>query len=173
MKNYSEINKLCKKGQIVFFGSTLFANTNLNELFEDIENKKIYNRSEENLKLDSAYDFFKDSISELEPSKIFINFSTEDLTNELKNPANFIEKYEWLLYQIHQNCKNCKINIVLDYCQENENHELHNFLEKFSKEVGCDFIYIPTNKIEDFSNFLKPHIRNFPINFSDAMYYEN
>lgn len=177
IKHFVEMNKISKTGEVVFLGSTFFAGMDVAELAEnDNIDMMIYNRSFSKLSLDNVDSVLASCIYPLQPLKLFVNIGEEDLQLFNHDKYTFISKYEWMLLNIHRNCKNCSIYIVSINSQKNNVNEMNETLENIAGDTGCIFIEINTgiNHGTEISVFnkLKPYIRNFPITFSDAMNYQ-
>ena len=97
-----------KKGQVVFLGSTSLSNINLIDCLGNIDDKKIYNLSINGLKLNQVENYLESILTDLAPSKLFMNIGEEDFKDKDFDLETFIEKYEWLLFQINSKCKNCR-----------------------------------------------------------------
>ncbi len=171
---FVEMNRISKKGEVVFFGSSYLADMNVAELAENNNmDVMIYNRSFQKLTLDDTDAVLTPCVYPLQPSKLFVNIGEEDLSTFAHDKEAFVSKYEWMLLNIHRNCKNCSIYIVSINSQKNNVKEMNETLESISDETGCSFIEINTglNHKTEISVFnkLKPYIRNFPISFTDAM----
>ncbi|MGN0739594.1 MAG: hypothetical protein ACI4LX_05425 [Treponema sp.] len=171
MKNFSVMNKIAKKHQAVFFGSTQLSQMDLNEILEDSSSLKVYNRSIEKLDIENVSIYVMPCVIELAPAKLFINIGEEDIKSPSFNQDSFISKYEWLLYQLHKNCSGCTLYIVPVVSAEKKVAELNSALEKLSFESGCIFVKLNGMTVFHLLTALKQHLRDFPITFADAMQY--
>ena len=111
--DFKTLNEMGKSGGVVFFGSSYFSRMNINELANNEEmGGKIYDRSVQGLKLVDSLKLLESGVYELNPAKVFVNFGEEECSSENFNMDEFINKYEWLLLNLHRNCKNSKTYIV-------------------------------------------------------------
>ena len=175
MKNFKEMNEYCKKGQVVFVGSTYFSQMRISErVLTSGMNVPVYDRSAEKLKMADALNFITDEVFELEPSKIFVNIGDEDLKSPSFDIDSFISKYEWMLLNIHRSCKDCLIYITSVVSNSAVTKSVNERLQELAKETGCTYISFESAKKEACTynkvfNILKHYIRNSPIGFADAM----
>lgn len=175
MKDFKEMNEYCKKGQIVFVGSTYFSQMKISErVLTSGMNVPVYDRSAEKLKISNALNFLSEEVFELQPSKIFVNIGDEDLKSAGFDIDAFISKYEWMLLNIHRSCENCLIYITSVVSTCSVAAKVNERLQELAKETGCTYINFEGAKkdIGSYSkvfNILKHYIRNSPIGFADAM----
>ena len=175
MKNFKEMNEYCKKGQIVFVGSTYFSQMKISErVLTSGMNIPVYDRSSEKLKVGDTLNYLADEVFELQPSKIFINIGDEDLKSPTFDVDTFISKYEWMLLNTHRSCENCLIFITSVISSSSLAGKVNEKLQNLAKETGCTFINFGNLKKDGSSyskvfNILKHYIRNSPIGFADAM----
>ncbi len=175
IKKFITLNKIAKSSGIVCFGSNYFSQMNINELADDsVIDAPIYNRSIENLSVENANEAFDSCVYPLQPKKIFVNIGDADISKDNFDAKTFINKYEWLLLNIHRNCKNCRIFIVSIISDSSAVSGVNEALAKLSSDTGCTYIdvmaqtYGNTSEIKVFS-ILKPYIRLYPITFVEAM----
>jgi len=165
--DFTALNAMAKKGGVVCFGSTTFASQNMLELAMDAGfNVPLYNRSIEGLTLEDAHEVLERAVVPLQPSKIFVNFGEEDPISDLDS---YIARYEWLLLNIHRNCKNSRIYIVSVRSEDKNASKLNCRLADLAESTGCRFVDISFGSV--FAS-LKPYMRKFPIDFADAMLYK-
>ena len=141
MISFEEVNKYCKKRQVVFVGSSYFNNLEVNK--ENLTNnlqKLIYNRSAERLNIESALDFLKNQVFPLEPSEIFVNIGDEDLKSAGFDLQHFIDNYEWMLLNIHRSCKDCIIYITSVVSVSPAVKQVNKKLFELAKDTGCTFV---------------------------------
>jgi len=170
IKEIKESKQNLKLGQIVFLGSTKLANMDLYDYLRDITSFSIYNESVPKLKIEDL-EKCVEMISNLQPSKLFISIGEEEIKNEKLDIDDFISKYEWFLYKINQNCKNCTLYIISLNEENDIAKKVNKRLQKLSEECGCRFIKLIGNSICDFISTIKVYLRKFPINFVEAMRY--
>ena len=160
-----------KKGQVVFLGSTSLSNNNLIDCLGNIDDKKIYNLSINGLKLNQVENYLESILTDLAPSKLFMNIGEEDLKDKDFDLETFIEKYEWLLFQINSKCKNCRLFLISIFDTSWIGEKVNVALEKLALETGCKFINLNQNSLWDSVCILRIYLRTFPINFTEAMQY--
>ena len=163
--------KNAKKGQFVFFGSTSLADIDLADCLGNIDDKKIYNFSINGLKLNQVENYLESILDDLVPSKLFINIGEEDLKDKDFNLESFIEKYEWILFQINSKCKNCGLFLISIFDNSVIGEKVNRELEKLSIETGCKFVKLNPNSIWESVCILRMYLRSFPIKFAEAMQY--
>ena len=165
--DFISLNAMAKSSGIVCFGSSTFAKINMLELAMDSGfNVPLYNRSIEDLTLEDAAEVLESAIVPLQPSKIFVNFGESDRVEDVQE---FVARYEWLLLNIHRTCKNCRIYIVSVRSDKSFAEELNKSLLELSQSTGCRFVDINYGSV---FGALKPFMRTFPIDFTDAMLYK-
>jgi len=116
VKKYSILNKYVKKGQILFVGSSLMEDFPINE-FQQILDKSyiIYNRGIGGHIIADLLDSIEECIFELEPSKMFINIGTNDISSSNYKKEDLVEGYDNILTQINQRLPNCKVYVMSYY----------------------------------------------------------
>ncbi|MCR5217428.1 hypothetical protein [Treponema sp.] len=171
MKNFSGMNKLSKKGQTVFFGSTSLSQMDLGDLMGNSCSTHIYNRSKDGLTIDRAQKEMEECACQLQPSRLFINIGEEDIEKEDFTIDGFISKYEWLLYQLHTRCDTCTLYIISVMSDSPKTAKVNRELSRLAKDTGCVFINVAHNTPWSFLASVKPFIRSFPISFAEAMQY--
>ena len=116
VKKYSILNKYVEKGQILFVGSSLMEDFPINE-FQQILDKSyiIYNRGIGGHIIADLLDSIEECIFELEPSKMFINIGTNDISSSNYKKEDLIEGYDNILTQINQRLPNCKVYVMSYY----------------------------------------------------------
>lgn len=174
MIDFKQINEVAKENGVVFFGSTYFESVPVNELAQDYDTQlPVYNRSVNGLTIDKVSDVLESCVLDLEPSKLFICLGDEDIRKDDFNLSDFIEKYQWMLYTLHNRC-NAKIYIVSVMSLNPKTAAVNERLKKLAAETGC--IYVDTqaalksakSTLRLFSE-LRFFMRNHPITFHEAM----
>jgi len=171
---FAQMNSVASRGASVFFGSTAFSEFPVCELARSLGlDETIYNRSVKDLSIYEAFDLLKNSVIDLAPKKLFIEIGEYDIQNEGFDVDDFLAKYEFLLYTIHNETKS-KIFIV-SIADESAKH-VNEQLKKMANETGCEFIdateAMHSQKPElKLFNQLIFHLRSGRIDFSDAMHY--
>ncbi len=171
---FTQMNSIAKQGAIVFLGSSVFSEFPVCELARSFDlDETIYNRSVKDLSIYEAFDLLKSSVTDLCPRKLFIEIGEADIQTEGFDPEDFIAKYEFLLYTIHNETK-AKIYIV-SIVDKNAG-PVNKLLKKMADDTGCDYIdasdAVSSSKPElKLFNLLIFHLRSGKIDFSDAMNY--
>lgn len=171
-EQFAQMNTLAKKSGVVLFGSTLFAHFPVCELSKSFGlDETIYNRSVENMTINDVEQLLKNCVVDLSPDKVFVEIGESDLRSENFNIDDFISKYEWMLYTLH-NETNAKIYIVSVVGANST--KLNERLINLSNELGCDYIDVCDSVLSakpylKLFNQLKMYIRSGKISFYDAM----
>lgn len=171
---YTEINSMANKHGAVFIGSDFFESLPINELKNvfGIEGD-VYNRSVKGAKVADGEKLLKEFVYDLSPDKVFFNFGESDISENGFDEDDFIAKYEWLLYSVHNKIKT-NVYIVSVAACDMVSARVNERLKQLAKECGCTFIDIvpalsgekPVLGVFDILKFyLRP--RNF--SFFDAM----
>ena len=175
IEDFKVLNEVSRGGGIVFFGSNYFARMNVNELANDCEMfEKLYDRSVAGLLIADSFRMLESAVYDLNPAKIFVNIGDEDCLQEDFNAEAFIEKYEWLLLNLHRGCKASKIYIVSVVSEAKVVPSINQRLHQLASDTGCTFIDIRSVAFEEYGfekafNMLKPYMRSFHVKFAQAM----
>jgi hypothetical protein len=174
LSKYSQMNEVSTTNGVVFFGSSYFANMPVSELARDYElEEKVYNRSLYGMTISDVDSALEDCIFSLSPKKIFVNIGEEDIKSQSFNEKEFLTKYEWMLYTIHDKT-DAQIYLVSIISRSPEAAKMNKLLKKLAKESGCTYvdavsaIYYDKPDVKVFDT-LKYYIRNHSISFAEAM----
>ncbi len=174
LSRFSQMNEVSSTNGVVFFGSTSFNEMPLAELSRDYDlEEKVYNRSISGLTIADVDPVLDDCVLNLSPKKVFISIGEEDVEKEGFNEKEFLAKYEWMLYSIHDKC-DAQIYIVSVLSRMAIASRINERLSKLAKETGCTYIdaasalYYEKPDMMIFED-LKPYIRNHNITFAEAM----
>lgn len=116
VKKYKILNQYAKKGQILFVGSSLMEFFPINELQQTLEKRyTIYNRGISAFVTTELLAVMEECIFELEPSKVFINIGTNDISSPDYKKEKLIENYDKILTQIEERLPNCKVYVMAYY----------------------------------------------------------
>jgi len=116
VRKYKMLNKYAKKGQILFVGSSLMEFFPINELQQTLEKQYIiYNRGIGGYVTTELLNSMEECIFELEPSKLFINIGTNDISLVDYNKENLISNYNDILIQIGERLPDCKVYVMAYY----------------------------------------------------------
>lgn len=174
MTDFKQFNEVAKENGVVFFGSSYFEAVPVNELAQDYDTEvPVYNRSVGGLTIDKVSDVLESCVLDLEPSKLFICIGDEDIKKDSFSLSDFIEKYQWMLYTLHNRC-NAKIYIVSVMSLDPKASSVNEKLKKLAAETGC--VYVDTQPALKsakstlrFFSVLRYFMRNHPITFHEAM----
>ena len=187
LRKYRELNAVAPKGQTVCAGSSLMENFPINELLMNMgSTKKVYNRGMSAYTID-RYAEVLDIVLDLEPSKLFINIGSNDLSIPGDTIGNMISKYRGLIQRIQAALPECKITMLAFYpCREEdsgfpvddrvprtmENVNLANERVKaLAEELGCAYLDCNAPLLDE-EGFLRKEYMTDPIHFSPAGYVE-
>ena len=117
---YRVLNRMVKKGQILFTGSSLMEQFPVNELMmTELPGKIIYNRGIGGFTTTDMLNNLDVQIFDLEPSVIFINIGTNDLNGEDKTLDEVLaaleKNYGEILKQISERLPETKVYLMAYY----------------------------------------------------------
>jgi lysophospholipase L1-like esterase len=130
-EGYAQENKIAKKGQIVFVGSSLMEIFPIQKMQQNLNlNKVIYNRG---VRATTTADLLKHInllILDLMPSKIFINIGTNDIGFKVPEEV-FLANYDEILHQIKEKLPYTQVylmayyplNTVADFGESEKEHK--------------------------------------------------
>ena len=187
LRKYRELNAVAPKGQTVCAGSSLMENFPINELLMNMGSaKKVYNRGMSAYTIDQ-YAGVLDIVLDLEPSKLFINIGSNDLSIPGDTIGNMISKYRGLIQRIQAQLPECKIIMLAFYpCREEDsgfpmddrvprtmaNVNLANErVRELAEELGCAYLDCNAPLLDE-EGFLRREYMTDPIHFSPAGYVE-
>ena len=111
--NYQELNGIAQKNAVILLGGTLDKTIPVTELSESFNfNFKFYNRSEDNLSILQAKEFFQTNVKLMQPEGIILHLGDEDITLFQSNPSSFDKAYLDLLYEIKSSNKKIRIAVA-------------------------------------------------------------
>lgn len=114
--SYHLLNKLAKKGQIIFVGSSLAEQFPVNEMLQNYDKRYlVYNRGVSGDVTEGLLTRMEECVFELEPSKIFINIGTNDMNGPEYSLARLMANYEKILLQIRSRLPDAKIYMLSYY----------------------------------------------------------
>ena len=158
LSKYSQMNEVSTTNGVVFFGSSYFANMPVSELARDYElEEKVYNRSLYGMTISDVDSALEDCIFSLSPKKIFVNIGEEDIKSQSFNEKEFLTKYEWMLYTIHDKT-DAQIYLVSIISRSPEAAKINKLLKKLAKELTAEYGkgYTKTN-LYHFYSFYKTY----------------
>ena len=117
LQHYKDINPKCKKGQVLFTGSSLQENFPIerfvNEKYQ--EKKIVYNRGIGGYTTREMLLEMGPMAIDLKPKKVFINIGTNDLADPTLSLEQIMENYEKIICQIKKEVKGVKIYMMAYY----------------------------------------------------------
>lgn len=116
LKKYHEENLAAQKGKIVFVGSSLMEMFPIEKFMEEMGNPyTIYNRGVGGYKTEDLMEALDVCVFELEPSRIFINIGTNDLSDADILISEMIENYHTILNRIMDRLPNVELYLMAYY----------------------------------------------------------
>ena len=163
LERYRILNRYARKGEILFTGSSLMEQFPINELLMSSGmTKVIYNRGIGGFTTDDMLQYMEEMVYGTEPSRIFINIGTNDISRPEYRLETLMANYRKILTQIRERLPQAEITLMAYYpvnetdklpdssmaaemfaTRNNENIALANqAVEKLAKELGCQFINV-------------------------------
>jgi len=117
---YRNLNKLARKGQIVFCGSSLMEQFPIHELLADLDEPldiplAIYNRGVGSYTTIELAEKLDTLVFDLEPAHVFINIGTNDLNAEQLDLEDLLNRYDMILTRIRERLPNAKLYVLAYY----------------------------------------------------------
>lgn len=172
LKKYHEENLIAQKGKIVFVGSSLMEMFPIEKFMEEMGTPyTIYNRGVGGYKTEDLMDALDICVFELEPSRIFINIGTNDLSDASISVSKMIENYHMILTRIMEKIPGVELYLMAYYpvnydaatdamkpclkIRNNEKISLANIeVRKLAEYVGGKYIDV-SDKLKDGQGNLK------------------
>jgi len=180
--NYKELNNIAEKNAVILFGGALDKEIPVTELAESFSfNFKIYNRSDKNISVKNAADFFTNNIKSLEPEGIIIHLGDKDANFFRTNTSDFDGAYLNLLSTVKAANPKCRIAIVsvMNERKDKNINEMNRHIKAIADSEKCDFINLDNAKLwnpkaskasVDFAYNMGLHIRKPLINVAEILY---
>lgn len=118
VERYRRLNKMVKKGQIVFAGSSLMEQFPINEMMQNLDVKlpyAIYNRGIGGYVTTEMMEVLDVVVTDLEPKFVFINIGTNDLSAVDYEESVLIERYRKILNTIKEKLPETQIFMLAYY----------------------------------------------------------
>jgi len=113
---YRILNEMAIKGQILFTGSSLMEQFPINELLVDFDmDYVIYNRGVGGFKTDDMLEHMEEQIFGTEPSRIFINIGTNDISMPDYTLEKLMENYKAILTSIQERLPEAEVYLMAYY----------------------------------------------------------
>lgn len=187
LRKYRELNAVASKGQTVCAGSSLMENFPVNELLMNLgSTKKVYNRGMSAFTI-AQYDEVLDIVLDLEPSRLFINIGSNDLSIPGDTIGNMIAGYRALIRRIQAALPRCAITMMAFYpCRPDDGgfqmegrvprtmeiiNRANERVMELAEELGCTYLDCNAPLLDE-EGFLKKEYMTDPIHFSPAGYVE-
>ena len=164
VEKYRQLNKSAKKGQILFVGSSLMEHFPINEILMSRGlSTVIYNRGISGYTIPELLESMDEQIFDLEPSVIFINIGTNDISRSEETAEGFEADYRNVLSQIKERLPKTKVYVMAYYPVNVELakkvvawpeaplaaelrlqrlDKANNIAESLAKEMGYEFINV-------------------------------
>lgn len=116
LRRYHEKNLTARKGEILFTGSSLMEMFPIEKFMEERGNPYIiYNRGVGGYKTEDLMEALEICVFELEPSRIFINIGTNDLSDVSIPISQMIENYHRILLRIKERLPGAELYLMAYY----------------------------------------------------------
>ncbi len=116
VEKYRRLNRSVRKGQILFVGSSLMEHFPVNEIVMSRGlDLCIYNRGISGYTIPELMESLDEQIFDLEPTVIFINIGTNDVSIPEMTREKFTEDYRGLLEQIKERLPEAKVYMMAYY----------------------------------------------------------
>ena len=116
VEKYRQLNESAKKGQILFVGSSLMEHFPINEILMSRGlSAVIYNRGISGYTIPELLESMDEQIFDLEPSVIFINIGTNDISRSEETAECFEDDYRNVLSQIKERLPKTKVYVMAYY----------------------------------------------------------
>ena len=116
VEKYRQLNESARKGQILFVGSSLMEHFPINEILMSRGlSTVIYNRGISGYTIPELLESMDEQIFDLEPSVIFINIGTNDISRSEETAEGFEADYRNVLSQIKERLPKTKVYVMAYY----------------------------------------------------------
>lgn len=150
VKKYQSLNQLAEPNGIVIFGGTSDKEIPLCELKQAFDlSTNLYNRSTEQLSINTALSFYDACIKSLAPDSILLHIGEADFDYFKENSADFCQKYRELIIFIRNTNKKCNIAII-SFKNPDDNPavaELNKHLKYIAESECCEYGDISAKRV--------------------------
>ena len=117
VRKYGILNRLARKGQTVLVGSSLMEFFTIHELLQTLGRPQpcIYNRGIAGYVTAELLESMDTCIFELEPSRIFINIGTNDISAPDYRLERLLANYDEILSRIGERLPDCRVYVMAYY----------------------------------------------------------
>lgn len=116
IRRFYELNKIARKGQIVFAGSSLMEQF---PIYEMLHNRKlpytIYNRGVGGYTTAELLENLETCVLDLNPRAVFLNIGTNDMNGEDYVLTDFLKRYEQIVLKIRKSLPWTKLFLLAFY----------------------------------------------------------
>ena len=187
--NYACLNRLAKKGETLFVGSSLMEQFPINELLMSRGiSKTIYNRGIGGFTTDMMLDSMEEMVFGLEPARIFINIGTNDISQPDYSLEKLMANYRKILAQIQERLPEAEITLLAYYpvnetlrqpgegstsdrfnTRNNENlREANQAVKALASEMGCRFLDVNAGLTDENGRLKAEYTREGVHMYADA-----
>ncbi len=162
VERYRRLNKLAKKGQILFVGSSLMEQFPIDEMQRQIEIPlEIYNRGIGGYITTELLNNIDVCILELEPKYIFINIGTNDISGPVYDKDELLGNYGKILDIVKEKLPETKVTLlsyyptnpdfgeklpymkeVLSYRSNERIQQANDDVKEFAENRGLPWVYV-------------------------------
>lgn len=114
-EKYRRLNAFCEKGQILFTGSSLMEYFPVVEMTEGMTKRKVYNRGVGGSTSFEFLDHIDAVLFDPEPSVVFLNIGTNDLSRPDYTHEGLKERYRFIFTQIAERLPDTKVYFMAFY----------------------------------------------------------
>lgn len=109
----TQLNETALHGQVVCTGSSLMEMFPVEKLAGELnDGTVIYNRSIGGYVTEELFEHIHELVTCIEPSKVFINIGTNDLSDSRRELTDIMERYDKILNEIESSVQNVRIYIM-------------------------------------------------------------
>ena len=147
--NFKELNKIAEKNSVILLGSSMAKDIPVTELVDSFGfDFKLYNRSEENLSVKNAKEFFEANISPLEPEAVIIHIGEKDLKLFGTSASDFDNYYMELLNSVTED-KSRRVALVSvnNRTGDAKISEMNKHIKALADSFHADFINLDNAKL--------------------------
>lgn len=160
LEQYRRLNRVAKKGQIVFAGSSLMEQFPIDELQRSLDLPWcIYNRGIGGYVSSQMLQGLETMVLELEPAKLFVNIGTNDIGQDIQD--QLWPNYQEILRRVKARLPGCRVYLMAYYPCNNQDDfglpaaaqaemfrtrtpesllQANRRVEQLAREMGCQYI---------------------------------
>ena len=148
--NYEKLNGIAKQNGVILMGGSFDKEIPVTELAASFEfNFEIYNRSEDNLSIKNAREFFERMIAPINPEGMILHIGDADLALFKSSPFDFDKYYLNLIEGILANNKKMRIALVsVNNPEKNETiTNMNAHIKAIAESSKCPYINLDNAKL--------------------------